>query len=112
MLFRYNKSGPEENTRFHNNQMYLDRYWSDLNFKAVEALSEIAGSHNLTLLQLAMKWCISNSTVTSIVSGVRTLEQIKQNMAVLDDHVLDSSVLKACDEVWESLTGSRFSYCR
>ncbi|HEY3423151.1 MAG TPA: aldo/keto reductase [Negativicutes bacterium] len=103
---------PAENTRFANNQMYYNRYWSDENFVAVEKLTAIAEKHGMSILQLAMKWCVSRPGVTSIISGVSKLSQLEQNIASLEGEPLNDDVLAACDEVWHSLSGTRFGYNR
>ncbi len=103
---------PAENTRFAGNEMYYKRYWSDDNFTAVEKLTEIAAAHNMSVLQLAMRWCASRSGVTSIISGVSKLAQIEQNIATLEGDFLNQEVLAACDAVWSSLAGTRFGYNR
>lgn len=103
---------PTENTRFANNKAYYDRYWSEENFAAVEKLMEIAETHGLSILQLAMKWCASRPGVTSIISGVSRLSQIEQNITSLEGAELSEDILAACDEVWKSLAGTRFAYNR
>ncbi len=103
---------PAENTRFANNAMYYDRYWSDENFTAVEKLMKIAEDHGMSILQLAMKWCVSRPGVTSIISGVSKLSQMGENIASIEGEVLGEGVLTACDEVWKSLAGTRFAYNR
>ena len=103
---------PAENTRFANNPMYYNRYWSDENFAAVEKLMTIAEQHDMSILQLAMKWCASRQEVTSIISGVSKLAQLEQNIASLEGEALSNDVLTACDEVWYSLAGTRFAYNR
>jgi aryl-alcohol dehydrogenase-like predicted oxidoreductase len=103
---------PAENTRFANNESYYKRYWSDENFAAVEKLMDIAARHNISILQLAMKWCVGRSAVTSIISGMSKLEQIKQNIASLEGEALGTDILEACDIVWRSLAGTRFAYNR
>lgn len=109
---KHKPGNPAENTRFANNQMYYDRYWSDENFVAVEKLTAIAEKHGMSILQLAMKWCVSRPGVTSIISGVSKLSQIEQNIAVLEGDALNNDALAACDEVWHSLAGTRFNYNR
>ncbi|WP_281355234.1 aldo/keto reductase [Anaerotalea alkaliphila] len=103
---------PAENTRFANNEMYYKRYWSDENFEAVEKLMGIAAQHDMTILQLPMKWCLSRPGVTGIISGVSKLEQPTQNIASLEGPALGGDVLEACDAVWNSLAGTRFGYNR
>lgn len=103
---------PSENTRFSNNKVYYDRYWSDENFTAVEKLAKIATEHNLSILQLAMKWCAGQKSVTSIISGVSRLSQIEQNIASIEGSPLDAETLAQCNEAWRSLAGTRFGYNR
>ncbi|MFC5653292.1 aldo/keto reductase [Paenibacillus solisilvae] len=103
---------PAENTRFANNGAYFDRYWSDENFAAADKLTQIAGKCGLSILQLAMKWCAAQESVTSIISGVSRLAQIEQNIASIEGEPLDVETLLKCDDVWRSLAGTRFGYNR
>ncbi|MDR0400977.1 MAG: aldo/keto reductase [Treponema sp.] len=103
---------PAENTRFANNQNYYERYWSDENFRAVEKLAETASQNGMSILELSMKWCAAQPVVTSIISGVSRLEQIRQNIASLEGELPGKEALDACDEVWRSLAGTRFTYNR
>jgi aryl-alcohol dehydrogenase-like predicted oxidoreductase len=103
---------PTENTRFANNEMYYKRYWSDENFAAVEKLTAIAEEHGISILELAMKWCVRRPAVTSIISGVSRLSQLEQNVASIEGAALGEDVLAACDEVWKSPAGTRFGYNR
>ena len=113
MLTGKQKPGaPAENTRFANIATYYNRYWSDENFTAVEALSKIAAENGISLLELAMKWCAGHDHVTSVISGVSKLAQLEQNLAVVEGEPLSRDVLEACDGVWHSLAGTRFAYNR
>ena len=103
---------PSANTRFANNQEYYKRYWSQENFTAVEKLQAIAEAQNLSLLQLAMKWCAAQPQVTSTITGVSRLEQLKQNIASVEGEPLSVDILTQCDEIWLSLAGTRFAYNR
>jgi aryl-alcohol dehydrogenase-like predicted oxidoreductase len=103
---------PSENTRFANNETYFNRYWSDENFAAVDKLTQIAEESGLRILELAMKWCAAQTSVTSIISGVSRMAQIEQNIASLEGDPLDSESLSKCDKVWRSLAGTRFGYNR
>ena len=113
MLTGKHKPGsPTENTRFANIATYYNRYWSDENFGAVEALSKIAAENGISLLELAMKWCKGHGYVTSVISGVSKLAQLEQNLSVVEGEPLSRDVLDACDAVWHSLAGTRFAYNR
>ncbi len=103
---------PVENTRFALSKNYYDRYWSDENFAAVEKLSAIASDHGMGILQLAMKWCAEKACVTSVITGVSRLPQIEQNIACVEGEPLSTELLALCDDVWNSLAGTRFQYNR
>jgi aryl-alcohol dehydrogenase-like predicted oxidoreductase len=103
---------PAEDTRFGQNKGYVERYWSDENFAAVEKLGAIARESGMSLLQLAMKWCAAQKQVASIITGVSRLSQLEQNIASVEGEPLGGEILARCDEVWRSLAGTRFAYNR
>jgi aryl-alcohol dehydrogenase-like predicted oxidoreductase len=103
---------PAENTRFANNENYYKRYWSEENFNAVDKLSAVAAEHGMSLVRLAMQWCVGRPCVTSVISGVSRLAQIEQNIASLEGPALPEEAIAACDAVWRSLAGTRFAYNR
>jgi aryl-alcohol dehydrogenase-like predicted oxidoreductase len=114
MLTGKHKPGnPAVNTQFSNNKRYFDRYWIDENFTAVEKLTGIASGHGLSILQLAIKWCVQRKEVTSILTGVSSLEQLVQNIAAAEVPPLTDEVLSLCDDVWQGfVVGNRFKYNR
>jgi aryl-alcohol dehydrogenase-like predicted oxidoreductase len=110
---KHRPGNPAENTRFSNNKMYYDRYWSDDNFKAVEQLNALAEQNGLSLLEMTMKWCAARQEVTSIIIGVSRLSQLEQNIALADGAELPRQVLDRMDEIWRQLPlGTRFPYNR
>jgi aryl-alcohol dehydrogenase-like predicted oxidoreductase len=103
---------PAADTRFSNLKAYYDRYWSDENFAAIEKLMEIAKTEGVSILEFALRWCLARPGVTSIISGVSKLEQIKQNLSFIDGTALSPRAMEAADTVWQSLAGTRFAYNR
>ena len=103
---------PDENTRFASNKSHHNRYWSQENFGAVEALAGIAAQHGHSLLELAMKWCVGAPGVTSVIVGASKLEQLRANIDATQGAPLDKEAFAACDEVWRQLAGNRFAYYR
>lgn len=88
---------------------YLDRYWSDLNFKAVDVLKQAARDRNCTLPQFALGWILNNKSITSFLSGSISIDQVKEN-AVAVDIKLTPEEIKICDEVWSWFRPERFFY--
>jgi aryl-alcohol dehydrogenase-like predicted oxidoreductase len=64
----------------------------------VEALSDLATSAGLTLLQLALAFVLSHRAVTSAIIGPRTHEQLEGQLTA-DGVTLDDDVLDAIDEL-------------
>lgn len=104
---KHSKDHPVENSRFSDLGGYYQRYWNDDSFQAMEKLTQIAQSHGMKLLELALRWCISYSYVNSVIIGVSRLEHLKQNLAYLEKGPLSNEILSQCDEVWKELHGSR-----
>ena len=103
---KYNKEdGPLEGARFslaHLGYRYNQPYWNDANFMAVDKLKTIAEDHGNRLPEFALAWVLNNKTITSVVNGATSIEQLEQNMAAADI-ALSQEARDACDEVWNEL---------
>lgn len=109
---KHGAGAPDQDTRFAQNKIYYDRYWSQENFDAVEKLKGIAAQAGISLLELSYRWVAQHPQVTTIISGVSRLEQLEQNLKLLDGPALSEDTLSACDDVWHGLAGTRFKYNR
>jgi 1-deoxyxylulose-5-phosphate synthase len=90
---------------------YMDQYWSEINFKAVERLMELARERGCTLPQFAIAWILNNKTITSVLSGTTTIEQLEENLAATEI-TLSGEELKVCDEVWQMFRPPRYHYAK
>jgi aryl-alcohol dehydrogenase-like predicted oxidoreductase len=90
---------------------YLERYWSEINFKAVARLQQIAKEHGCSLAQFALAWILSNETITSVLSGTTALEQLEENLAAAEIK-LSPEELQACDDVWQMFRPPRYHYAK
>jgi len=106
------QSGPTPGTRFDGNKMYLDRYWLDEDFAAVEELRSIAAEAGKTLVGLAFQWLLAQPVVDSILVGASRVEQLEENLKSAEGSGLDKSVLERCDAVWRRLRGITPKYNR
>jgi aryl-alcohol dehydrogenase-like predicted oxidoreductase len=104
--------GPIPGTRFDGNKIYLDRYWHDDYFAAVEELAGIARTAGKTLVELALQWLLSQIQVDSIILGASRLEQLEENLKACQGGTLDESLLARCDGVWKRLRGITPKYNR
>lgn len=92
-------------------KVYLERYWSEINFKAVDQIRKLARKHGVSLPQFSLAWILSNETITSAISGTTTLEQLKENLAAIEIK-LSQEELQACDDAWRLFRPPRYFYAR
>jgi aryl-alcohol dehydrogenase (NADP+) len=104
--------GPISGTRFDGNQMYLDRYWHDDDFAAVEELNSIAQEAGKTLVELALQWLLGQPLVDSIILGASRMDQLEENLKACEGGRLDAAVITRCDAVWKRLRGVTPKYNR
>ena len=103
---------PVQGSRFDGNKMYLDRYWHEDDFAAVEELKTIARDAQKTMVELALQWILSREQVDSIILGASRLEQLQENLKACEAPRLSSDVLERCDAVWSHLRGVTPKYNR
>ena len=103
---------PLAGSRFDNNKMYLDRYWHDADFAAVEELKQIASKAGRSLVSLALNWIYHHTMADCMILGASRLEQLEENIRVLGEGPLDKGTLDACDQVWLKLRGPSPKYNR
>jgi len=109
---KHGRDAPLPGTRFDNNRMYLDRYWHQADFDAVDQLQRIAASAGRSLVSLALNWIYHHTPVECIILGASRVDHLQQNLKVLSDGALDPETLQACDKVWEKLRGTTPKYNR
>ncbi len=105
---------PAEGVRFslaHLGYKYNLRYWNDLNFAAVEQLRKIAEDHGKSLPQFALAWVLGHKTITSIVCGASSVDQMESNLKATGMTVTGEE-MEACNEVWHQLRPPRIFYGR
>jgi aryl-alcohol dehydrogenase-like predicted oxidoreductase len=90
---------------------YRDRYWSEMNFKAVDMLKQLAKDHGCTLAQFAIAWILNNSAITSVLSGTTAIKQLSENIAAAEI-TLSAEELKVCDDVWLMFRPPRYPYVK
>ena len=102
---------PPTDTRFGQNPVYRERYWSPVNFNAVEHLKKIAAANNRKPAQFALAWVLGNPGIASAIVGASSAAQLAENLGALDVK-LSPEETKACDDVWLELRPPRFFYGR
>lgn len=88
-------------------QQYRDRYLKDTNLQALQLLEPLAAEHNLSLLQIAFRWCVHHSKLDvfgggdGIVIGISSLQQLQANLDALEEAELPAAIVQALDSAWE-----------
>ena len=90
---------------------YYERYWSSMNFQAVDRLKKLAGERGCSLPQFSLAWILSNQTITAVLSGTTALEQLKENLEASEIQ-LSQEELNVCDEVWQMFRPQRYHYAK
>jgi aryl-alcohol dehydrogenase-like predicted oxidoreductase len=109
---KQSRQGPITGTRFDNNSMYLNRYWHDVVFDAVDRLKTAAGQCGRSLISLSLNWLMRHTQVTGVILGASRIDHLEQNLSALDDGPLPPEVLALCDQVWADLRGVTPQYNR
>jgi L-glyceraldehyde 3-phosphate reductase len=65
---------------------------------AVDKLGDIAKARGQSMVQLALAWVLRKPAMTSALIGIRTLDQLKDNLGVLSNLTLSDEEVKAIDE--------------
>jgi aflatoxin B1 aldehyde reductase len=100
--------------------MYRDRYFKDATFQALKIAEDAAQKHNLTLLEIALRWCVHHSELKTrvkggndgVIIGVSSLKQLEGNLADLEKGPLPDDVVKALDEAWMAAKATAPTYFR
>jgi aryl-alcohol dehydrogenase-like predicted oxidoreductase len=106
------EAGPAAGTRFALRGNYLDRYWNEAQFDAVDRLRTIAEEAGMSLIELSLRWLLAQPQVHGVLLGVSSLAHLETNLAAADGPAPDEATLAAIDEVWEDLRGPAPSYNR
>jgi len=103
---------PIRGSRFDKNKMYLDRYWHEDDFSAVEAVREISKQSGRSMVSLALCWLLHHTPIECVILGASKLEQLDENLAAAQEGALDAETLASLDKVWERLRGVTPKYNR
>jgi aflatoxin B1 aldehyde reductase len=102
--------------------MYRARYFKDSTFDSLRIIEPVAQKHDLTLLEIALRWCVHHSQLNvrdegkgpadGIIIGVSSLKQLEGNLRDLEKEPLPEEVVKVLDEAWGMCRGTAPSYWR
>ena len=98
---------PADNTRFAvAGKLYLDRYWNDSSFEAVERLRGFFEARGKSLTHVALAWVLKQPSVTSAIVGATSAEQLRDTLGGVDLQ-LDAEEMEQCGNIWFELPRAR-----
>jgi 1-deoxyxylulose-5-phosphate synthase len=62
----------------------MPRYWNESSFKIINEVKAVANECSQTPSQVALAWLLADRRVSSVIVGVRTVEQLESSIAVGD----------------------------
>jgi len=66
------------------NEDIMGLYWTEENKQKGQELVKIANDLGVSAVQLAIAWCLKHPAITSVILGIRTVEQMKENLKAAD----------------------------
>lgn len=104
-------------------KMYRDRYFKPETIESLHLISAVAQKHNLTLLEIALRWCVHHSMLSGmatnrggnsdgVIIGVSGLEQLRGNLRDLEAGPLPEEVVTVLDQAWAISRANTPTYWR
>ncbi|KAL8751328.1 MAG: hypothetical protein Q9199_006499 [Rusavskia elegans] len=98
-------------------EMYQKRYFRDSTFGALRSIEGTAQKHGLTLLEIALRWCIHHSALKmqnggrdGVIIGVSSFSQVESNLKDLEKGPLPEGVVKTLDGAWSMTKATTPNY--
>jgi aryl-alcohol dehydrogenase-like predicted oxidoreductase len=85
-------------------EAYDRRGGQERTWDVIEAVSDIARSREASMAQVALSWLVDRPTVTSVILGARTVEQLEDNLGAAGLH-LSAEESKRLDVVSQPAVG-------
>ncbi|KAL8825823.1 MAG: hypothetical protein Q9170_007645 [Blastenia crenularia] len=86
---------------------YRKRYFKDATFDALRLIEQTAQKHNLTLLEIALRWCVHHSALKmkgggrdGVIIGVSSFSQLEGNLKDLEKGPLPEEIVNTLDDAW------------
>jgi L-glyceraldehyde 3-phosphate reductase len=98
MLTNKYLEGIPEDSRAVKAAHYLPKeYLNEENLSKVRGLNEIARRRGQSLAQMALAWCLRDSRVTTVLTGASRPEQVRENVAALNNLGFTAEELRDID---------------
>ena len=91
------RSQPRPNTSRLHDTGFVAQVSDDLLYGVIDALDAVAAETGKTVAQVALNWLLQRPTVSSLIIGARTEEQLRDNLGAVGWN-LDPAQVKALDD--------------
>jgi aflatoxin B1 aldehyde reductase len=88
-------------------KMYRDHNFKSSLFDKLDDLKSIADKHGLTMVEIALRWCVHHSALNvnvgggdGIITGFSSFAQLETNLTDLQKGPLPAEVVDALDSAW------------
>ncbi len=98
MLTNKYVNGIPEGSRAARDLTYLDKEEVNKNLEKIKNLAEIASQRGQKLSQMAIAWLLNRPNVASVLIGASSTNQLKENIAALDQLQFTDEELKLIDK--------------
>ncbi|WP_336036632.1 aldo/keto reductase [Halobacterium yunchengense] len=88
---------PPEGTRGATDQQFVDSYLTPRNFDALEEVEAVAAEVGASPAQVSLAWLCHHDDVVAPISGARTPEQLRENLAAADVSLTDGQFDRIAD---------------
>ena len=99
--------------------MYRSRYFKPEILAALGIIEPVAKAHGLSLIEVALRWCIWHSQLNikdggddGIILGISSFDQLVGNVEACEKGELPAEVVEALDKGWEKARGVAPTYWR
>jgi len=108
-------------TKAHNGENYRSRYFRNATFEALEMVEGVASKHQLSLIEVALRWCVHHSALKmgpngghgdGIIIGVSSLAQLQSNLKDVEKGPLPEEVVDVLDQAWQHVKAVAPNYYR
>ncbi len=90
-------NGIPEGSRARSTSIFLDEERVRKNAGLAQSLNEIAKGRGQTLAQMALAWVLKRKTITSVIIGASSVEQIGENLGALKNQTFSTEELQRID---------------
>jgi len=87
--------------------MYRTRYFKNATFDALRLIEPVVQKHNLTMVEVALRWCVHHSALRmvnggqdGVIVGVSSFDQLESNLRDLEKGPLPEEVIEVLESAW------------